>query len=196
MPRPLTGHFFLLAFTSPTNLQKLYHYQEIPHSLCKGISTVCHFLTNINFFNLKFCGHEVEQKSICPHISDNLWIQAIIQGLLSTKQGTTVDAQCDGGASVHKTGYHRGCTAQRRGFRPRKRYHLWMRDTAEGYSMDFITGQNGGATISISSLRTGCTNFMRREWSEMLPSGLERGAPYLRSPFITHPIAESWARIW
>ena len=145
---------------------------------------------------MTICGYKLSYRGFCPQNRVPPWMHSATEGLLSTKQGTTVDAQCDGGASVHKTGYHRGCTAQRRGFRPRKRYHLWMRDTAEGYSMDFITGQNGGATISISSLRTGCTNFMRREWSEMLPSGLERGAPYLRSPFITHPIAESWARIW
>ena len=63
------------------------------------------------------------------------------------------------------------------------------------YRQLFIIGQNGGATTSISSLRTGWVNFIWRECSEMLPSGFERGAPYFKSPLITHPMAESCALI-
>ena len=47
------------------------------------------------------------------------------------------------------------------------------------------------ASTHICSFDTGWTNSTRREWSEMLPSGLLRGAPYFRSPFIGHPMCAS-----
>ena len=53
-----------------------------------------------------------------------------------------------------------------------------------------------GATIVICSFFTGWTNWIVRECRQILPSGFERGAPYFKSPFITHPIVESWHRIW
>lgn len=42
---------------------------------------------------------------------------------------------------------------------------------------------------------TGCSNLTRLASKLMLPSGLLRGAPYLRSPFMGQPIAASWQRI-
>lgn len=41
------------------------------------------------------------------------------------------------------------------------------------------------------SFDTGCTNSIRLDISEMLPSGLLRGAPYFKSPLIGHPMAAS-----
>ena len=38
---------------------------------------------------------------------------------------------------------------------------------------------------------TGCVNSIVRLSSDMLPSGLERGAPYFKSPFIGVPVVES-----
>ena len=35
---------------------------------------------------------------------------------------------------------------------------------------------------------------MERAWREMPPSGLERGAPYLRSPLMGQPMCASWQR--
>ena len=45
-----------------------------------------------------------------------------------------------------------------------------------------------GASSSISSLETGCMNRTLRACRQMLPSGLERGEPYFKSPLIGHPI--------
>ena len=45
-----------------------------------------------------------------------------------------------------------------------------------------------GATRSIASLDTGCTKRTRRACRQMLPSGLERGNPYIKSPLMGHPI--------
>ena len=45
-----------------------------------------------------------------------------------------------------------------------------------------------GAVMLIGSLLTGCMNSMLRACSDMPPSGLERGAPYFKSPLIGHPI--------
>ena len=46
-----------------------------------------------------------------------------------------------------------------------------------------------GASMSMGALLTGWMNDMRWLCREMLPSGLERLAPYFRSPFIGQPIA-------
>ena len=43
---------------------------------------------------------------------------------------------------------------------------------------------------------TGCSKRMFLAIRLMLPSGFERGAPYLRSPLMGHPMPESWQRIW
>gem|GEM_PF-3318068 len=48
-----------------------------------------------------------------------------------------------------------------------------------------------GAVIFISSLLTGWMNSSILACRLMPPSGLERGAPYFRSPFIGTPILES-----
>ena len=53
-----------------------------------------------------------------------------------------------------------------------------------------------GASTAICSFDTGCVNSTCRDISEMLPSGLLRGAPYFRSPLIGQPIAANWQRIW
>lgn len=45
-----------------------------------------------------------------------------------------------------------------------------------------------GASSSISSLETGCMNLTLRACRQILPSGLERGEPYFKSPLIGHPI--------
>ena len=45
-----------------------------------------------------------------------------------------------------------------------------------------------GASSSISSFETGWTNLICRAWRQILPSGLERGEPYFKSPLIGHPI--------
>lgn len=45
-----------------------------------------------------------------------------------------------------------------------------------------------GASSSISSFETGCMNRTLRACRQMLPSGLERGEPYFKSPLIGHPI--------
>lgn len=52
-----------------------------------------------------------------------------------------------------------------------------------------------GASIVRGSFFTGCMKVILREWSEIPPSGFERGAPYLRSPLIGHPRFDSWQRI-
>ena len=50
--------------------------------------------------------------------------------------------------------------------------------------------------MSTPSLLTGWTNLILWEWRHIPPSGLERGAPYLRSPLIGHPMADNWHLIW
>ena len=45
-----------------------------------------------------------------------------------------------------------------------------------------------GASTTIFSFETGCTKATLRASKQMLPSGLLRLAPYLRSPLIGHPI--------
>ena len=59
-----------------------------------------------------------------------------------------------------------------------------------------ISVSGKGASQEIGSLETGCTNSTWRESRLILPSGLLRGAPYLRSPLIGQPILASWQRIW
>ena len=48
-----------------------------------------------------------------------------------------------------------------------------------------------GATTSISSFETGWTKRTRRACRQILPSGLERGKPYFRSPLMGQPILAS-----
>ena len=52
-----------------------------------------------------------------------------------------------------------------------------------------------GAVMVMGRWETGCSKERERAWREMLPSGLERGAPYLRSPLMGHPMCASWHRI-
>lgn len=54
-----------------------------------------------------------------------------------------------------------------------------------------ISVSGNGASQEIGSLETGCTNSTWRESRLILPSGLLRGAPYLRSPLIGQPILAS-----
>ena len=53
---------------------------------------------------------------------------------------------------------------------------------------------NGASTL-IFCLLTGWINSTLRANSEMLPSGLERLAPYFRSPRMGQPIFANWQRI-
>ena len=53
-----------------------------------------------------------------------------------------------------------------------------------------------GASTAICCFDTGCVNSTCLDISEMLPSGLLRGAPYFKSPLIGQPIAANWQRIW
>ena len=53
-----------------------------------------------------------------------------------------------------------------------------------------------GASRKTSVFFTGWMKRMERAWREMPPSGLERGAPYLRSPLMGQPMWASWQRIW
>ena len=54
------------------------------------------------------------------------------------------------------------------------------------------SGSSGrGASTVIRSFETGWMKSTRRDISEMLPSGFERGAPYFRSPLMGQPIAAS-----
>ena len=53
-----------------------------------------------------------------------------------------------------------------------------------------------GASRKISVFFTGWMKRMERAWRDMPPSGLERGAPYLRSPLMGQPMCASWQRIW
>ena len=48
-----------------------------------------------------------------------------------------------------------------------------------------------GATTETMLPVTGCANSILRACNEMLPSGLERLAPYFRSPLMTVPLAAS-----
>ena len=52
-----------------------------------------------------------------------------------------------------------------------------------------------GASMVISSFFTGCTNVMRRAWSDIPPSGFDLGDPYFKSPLIGQPRFDSWQRI-
>lgn len=52
-----------------------------------------------------------------------------------------------------------------------------------------------GAVTVTGSLRVGCINVICLACRLILPSGLERRAPYFKSPFMGHPIEESWQRI-
>ena len=47
------------------------------------------------------------------------------------------------------------------------------------------------AETSITVFETGCTNSTLRLIRDIDPSGLLRGAPYFKSPFMGHPIAAS-----
>lgn len=52
-----------------------------------------------------------------------------------------------------------------------------------------------GDSMQMFSFETGWTNSTRWLSRLMLPSGLERGAPYFRSPFMGQSILDSWQRI-
>ena len=53
----------------------------------------------------------------------------------------------------------------------------------------------GGSSRRTFCLLTGCMNSMECDCSEIPPSGLERLAPYFRSPLIGQPMFASCARI-
>ena len=53
-----------------------------------------------------------------------------------------------------------------------------------------------GASIERYASVTGWVNSARRACNPILASGLERLAPYFRSPLMMHPMCASWARIW
>ena len=52
-----------------------------------------------------------------------------------------------------------------------------------------------GAIIRMGAPETGCVKRIRRACRQMEPSGLERGAPYFKSPLMGQPMAASCARI-
>ena len=56
--------------------------------------------------------------------------------------------------------------------------------------------EGSGAVSSKGVFFTGWMKLMCLAVREMLPSLLERGAPYFRSPLITAPWAASWHLIW
>ena len=53
-----------------------------------------------------------------------------------------------------------------------------------------------GAVTTTSVFFTGWMKLTLREWRQIPPSALERGAPYFRSPLMTQPMFASWQRIW
>ena len=72
-------------------------------------------------------------------------------------------------------------------------YHYWE-TTFSKYRHKASSGT--GAVTSISCFETGCIKDMRLAWSEIPPSGLERRAPYFKSPLMGDPILANWQRIW
>ena len=63
------------------------------------------------------------------------------------------------------------------------------------YILNIFSILGHGASMAMCSWVTGCSKATLWAWSEMLPSSLLRGAPYLRSPLMGHPILANWQRI-
>lgn len=87
--------------------------------------------------------------------------------------------------------------AEGRGFDPRHpltKKRTLIREVlfCERYYLSAGQDDGTGASMVRCSFFTGCVNVILLAWREMPPSGLERGAPYLRSPFIGQPMSESW----
>ena len=78
-----------------------------------------------------------------------------------------------------------------------ERLYLYIYLAMPIVSKDFQRLPSGaGAIKSISSFDTGWMKRILRACRQMLPSGLERGKPYFRSPLMGHPIFANWQRIW